>query len=62
MDLRLRGVARRDEGGGGKSLVGFEGVEVGVARVELAGAWREVDIAVEGGLVGLSGGGKGRGW
>lgn len=60
MDLRLRGVARRLEGGGGESRVGFEDevVEVGGGVV---GAWREVVVAVKCGLVDSSGGGKGRG-
>jgi len=61
MDLRLRDVARRVEGGGGESPVGFED-EVGVAWLGVVGARREVGVAVEGGLVEPSGGGNGRGW
>jgi len=56
MDLRLREVVRRVEGGGGESGMGFgdEVEEVGVRGVRLE--------VVAAGLVGSGGGGNARGW
>lgn len=56
VDVRLRDVARRVEGGGGESTVVFEEELVGVG---VRGVRRDV---VEGGLVGSAGGWKACGW